>query len=135
MITITAWKVKYSRNKFSALYRLCIWVLQALKDMVIAVVHIIKSLTFEDTMIANQILASSTPGSNSAFQEMPGFPLRYYAEPLFVSMRLLWSGRTDSFKEAAAVVSATATGPSLSLVWRTTGQKCYCQMWGNMFYM
>ena len=97
--------------------------------------QIIISLTFEDTMIAHQILASSAPASNSAFQEMPGFPLRYYAEPLFVSKRLLRSGRTDSFKEAAAVVSATATGPSLSLVWRTTGQKCYCQMWGNMFYM
>ena len=97
--------------------------------------QIIISLTFEDTMIAHQILASSAAGSNSAFQEMPGFPLRYYAEPLFVSKRLLRSGRTDSFKEAAAVVSATATGPSLSLVWRATGQKCYCQMWGNMFYM
>ena len=109
--------------------------LQALKGTVIAVVYIIISLTFEDTMIAHQTLASSAAGSNSAFQEMPGFPLRYYAEPLFVSKRLLRSGRTDSFKEAAAVVSATATGPSLSLVWRTTGQKCYCQMWGNMFYM
>ena len=117
------------------MYRLCIWLLQALKDTVIAVVHIIISLTFEDTMIAHQTLASSAAGSNSAFQEMPGFPLRYYAEPLFVSKRLLRSGRTDSFKEAAAVVSATATGPSLSLVWWTTGQKCYCQMWGNMFYM
>ena len=62
--------------------------LQALKDTVIAVVHIIISLTFEDTMKAQQILASSAPGSNSAFQEMPGFPLRYYAEPLFVSMRI-----------------------------------------------
>ena len=109
--------------------------LQALKDTVIAVVHIIISLTFEDTMIAHQILDSSAPGPKSAFQDMPGFPLRYYAEPLFVSRRLLRSGRTDSFKEAAAVVSATATGPSLSLVWWSTGQKCYCQMWGNMFYM
>ena len=109
--------------------------LQALKGMVIAVVHIIISLTFEDTMKAQQILASSAPGSKSAFQDMPGFPLRYYAEPLFVSRRLLRSGRTDSFKEAAAVVSATATGPSLSLVWWAIGQKCYCQTWGNMFYM
>ena len=117
------------------LYRLCIWVLQALKDKVIAVVNIIISLTFEDTMKAQPIPASSEAGSNSAFQEMPGFPLRYYAEPLFVNRRLLRSGRTDSFKEAAAVVSATATGPSLSLVWRTTGQKCNCQMWGNMFYI